>query len=591
VVERETLACVPALAILAAMNSCPSPIQNGPHSRREFIRTSTGFALGAALAAGPAFQGAASDAHDAQAGFAIVTFHCIGLYWSPSGGGLERAVRVRYRKESAPAWQEGLPMRYNPIPETEEDLADYRGSIVHLSPACAYEIELTLEGTSTTTRFTARTWSEVFPVGETVRPKDSDQPLEIAESGTPDAYRVYDGRGVTIDVKHRHDACITVDASYVILRGFTLKGAGNAANLNRAQVGAIVLRGGHHIVIEDCDISDWGRLHPATGYGFNLDSAIVSRSKTLRQLVVQRCKMHHPTHDSNTWYEPKNPTHPQGPQCISLFDTAGNHVIRYNECWSDLDHMYNDAIGGGENGSFRGAPGPDSDVYGNRVSHCWDDGLEIEGGNRNTRIWHNYIAQSMMMIGNAATSIGPLYIWRNVADRSQWQPDYHGGNFVKMGFASSEKWMTGHMYFFHNTVFRGDEWLPTGGLGGSRIVKHCVSRNKILHVRDAQKHSVSSNAANIDNSYDYDLYNGQVPAGHEAHGIRGEPVYVAKAGFDPATLTGDFQLAPESPGCAAGERIPNFSDVAGGSAPDVGAHQRGTPRMRFGVGAREGAAG
>jgi hypothetical protein len=25
-----------------------------------------------------------------------------------------------------------------------------------------------------------------------------------------------------------------------------------------------------------------------------------------------------------------------GPQCISLFNTAGNHVIRYNECYCDL---------------------------------------------------------------------------------------------------------------------------------------------------------------------------------------------------------------------------------------------------------------
>ena len=103
-----------------------------------------------------------------------------------------------------------------------------------------------------------------------------------------------------------------------------------------------------------------------------------------------------------------------GPQCISLFNTAGNHVIRYNECFSDLEHMYNDVIGGGSNGSFRGSPGPDSDIYGNLISHCWDDGLEVEGGSRNVRVWDNYITQCMMMIGNAPASIGPLYIWRNV---------------------------------------------------------------------------------------------------------------------------------------------------------------------------------
>ena len=44
-------------------------------------------------------------------------------------------------------WSEALPMRYNPIPNTDEDLADYRGSIVHLAPATTYEIQLTLAGT------------------------------------------------------------------------------------------------------------------------------------------------------------------------------------------------------------------------------------------------------------------------------------------------------------------------------------------------------------------------------------------------------------------------------------------------------------
>jgi len=44
-------------------------------------------------------------------------------------------VSVRYRKDGTSIWKEALSMRYNPIPGTDEDLADYRGSIVELSPA------------------------------------------------------------------------------------------------------------------------------------------------------------------------------------------------------------------------------------------------------------------------------------------------------------------------------------------------------------------------------------------------------------------------------------------------------------------------
>jgi len=518
---------------------------------------------------------------------AIPTFHCLGLYWSPDGGAADKEVAVRYRRQGETDWRDGLPMRYNPIPDTDEDLADYRGSVVHLAPATTYEIQLTLAGASTTASLTATTWSEEFPEGETVRGSDRETPLAITESGTPDAWRVYDGRDTTIDVRHRHESCITIDASYVIVRGFTLKGAGIADQTGRSPVGAIRIEGGHDILIEDCDVSDWGRLDPERGFGFNMDSAIFSRSAGLKRLIIQRCKLHHPTWDGSTWYEPTYPTHTMGPQCISLFNTAGNHVIRYNECYSDLEHMYNDVIGGGSNGSFRGSPGPDSDIYGNLVSHCWDDGLEVEGGNRNTRVWDNYITQSMMMIGNAATSIGPLYIWRNVCARSQWQPDASGGYFLKMGFAGGEHWMTGHQYIFHNTLFRSDEWLPTGGLGGNRIVKHTISRNNILHVRSPENRCLSEAPQNVDNDFDFDLYNGRVPQDQELRGVRGEPVYAAGAGFDSTTKTGRFQLAPSSPGAGAGQPIPNFSDGYSGTAPDMGAHQRGAPPMRFGVAAAQ----
>lgn len=515
--------------------------------------------------------------------FAIPTFHSLGVYWSPPGGQAGREVRIKYRKAGTAAWNDGLPLRYNPIAGTDEDLTDYRGSLVHLIPGTTYEIALELADTATKATFTATTWREAFPEGGTIRVGDRDAPLVVKDSGSPGSYRVYDGKNATIDVRHRHDSCITVDASYIILRNFTLRGAGAAEGSRKGTIGAITVERGHDIVVEDCDIADWGRLDPRTGFGRDYDAALYSRNSGVERLIVQRTRMHHPTHDGSTWYEPKYPTHTAGPQCITLFNTGGNHVIRFNEFDSDLEHMYNDVVGGGSNGSYRGAPGHDSDVYGNLVSHCWDDGLEVEGGCRNVRVWDNYITQCMNMIGNAPVSVGPLYVWRNVAALSQAQPGAGGANFLKMGYADGEPWMTGHMYIFHNTLFRGDGFLPTGGLGGSRIVKHTVSRNNILHVRSPRDFSASAERKNVDNDFDHDLFNGRVPKGQEAHGVRGEPVYPPDAGFDPATKAGRFALADDSPGAGAGVVIPNFSTGFRGPAPDVGAHQRGEPPRRYGV--------
>jgi hypothetical protein len=518
---------------------------------------------------------------------AVPTFHCLGLYWSPAGGAADKAVQVRYRAKDATQWSEALPMRYNPIVTTEEDRADYRGSIVHLQPGTTYEVEMTLAGTSTSARLTASTWSENFPVGETVKVESRDVPYVITEGGKPGAWRVYDGTGATIDVRHQQNSCISVNASYVILRGFVLKGAGASDNLNKKPIGAIDVALGHDVVIEGCDISDWGRLNPKTGFGFNCDSAVLCRNPEVARIVVQRCRLHHPSQDTNNWYEPKFSTHPAGPQAISFFDTAGNHVIRYNECVSDAEHKFNDAIGGGANGSYRGSPGADSDIYGNLVTHSWDDGLEVEGSGRNVRVWGNYISGAANMIANAATSIGPLYIWDNVVGRCQVTPELPGYGFMKMGNAGGVKWQTGHEYIFHNTIFAEDGWLPTGGLGGNRIVTHTISRNNILHVRSAKGHSASSAAENIDDDFDYDLFNGQVPEQHEKHGVHGEPAYAAGAGFDPQTKTGRFQLAAGSPGVEAALPIANFTGAFTGKAPDIGAHQRGEPAKIYGIGAKE----
>ncbi|MGD8241097.1 MAG: hypothetical protein PVH68_21265, partial [Armatimonadota bacterium] len=121
-----------------------------------------------------------------DAPLAIPTFHCLGLYWSPQGGSADREVTVRYRPEGGREWREALPMRYNPIPETDEDLAEYRGSIVNLDPGTAYEIELRLEGTDVLQRITASTWSEEFPIGKTISlPEVSHEKLVIEESGSP----------------------------------------------------------------------------------------------------------------------------------------------------------------------------------------------------------------------------------------------------------------------------------------------------------------------------------------------------------------------------------------------------------------------
>ena len=125
--------------------------------------------------------------------FAVPTFHCISVYWSTRIGSADKNVLVDYRPKGASEWLQALPMRYNPIGTTTEDKADYRGSIVNLTPDTEYEIHLTLEDTSITSTLEARTWSEDFPIGGTVKVGNQRRQYGITASGTVDAYVLYDG--------------------------------------------------------------------------------------------------------------------------------------------------------------------------------------------------------------------------------------------------------------------------------------------------------------------------------------------------------------------------------------------------------------
>lgn len=508
----------------------------------------------------------------------IPTFHCLGIYWSPENGQAGKNVLVKFRQAGQQAWRDGLPMRYNPI-KTPECKGDYRGSIVNLTPGATYEVALTLEGTDIRTSLTAATWSENFPIASTVKCSSGNATLKITKSGTPQGYILYDGHNAIIDTANTADDGISVDANYVILRGFTVK--------NVKQNG-IRITNGHHIVIEDCDISKWGS-EEEKGYGFDYQGGVYSNNKNLNCLVVQRCKIHNPTWNSNSWAEEHNKSrHPAGPQTIVFWEAEGNNVIRYNELFSDPNHYYNDIIGGGQNGSYRGFPGADSDIYCNYFANCWDDGIESEGGNQNVRIWNNYIENVMIPIANAATSIGPLYVWRNVSGRSYSKPgsswNLTHGPFMKMGFADSENWMTGHMYIFNNTILQPNDQGADALGGSSRIIKHCVTRNNIFNVRPTDTHSISTDKKGTDNDFDNDLLSAnRYPTDQEKHAIKGKPVYQRGTGFSFDIKTGTFQLAPDSPGYGQAVAIPNFCEPINGKVPDMGAHQSGTAPMIFGT--------
>lgn len=546
---------------------------------------------------------------------AIPTFHSLGLYWSESGGSRETICDVRYRKAGSDPWRVGYPLwcdgrsGVGAGTDAERPPNEYRGSLVNLQPGTTYEIELSLRGTDQRAALTAKTWSEKFPVARTVHlPANSAETLVITESGSPDGYILYTaapGQTATIDVANRHPYGVQIYGAHVIVRGVTIKGAWRDG---------IRLEDTHDVVIEECDISGWGRIDADAGaggegselWGMNGDAAIYSRSKTLTRVVIQRNRIHDPRTDTNSWAERRelyNTFHPRGPQAIYLIDTAGHLVIRYNEFGTDRSHRFNDVVAGDANFSWRGFPNRDSDIYGNRINTCWDDGIEAEGGNCNVRIWGNYLDDCYTGIATAATSVGPVYVFRNVFDtraRLEGRPQSEYGPFAKLG-DNHPRFGGGRRYFFHNTLLQ--QPAPAGStrtLGASsalsggtteRPMVEVVSRNNVWHLHRADRPAYSAmHPATRDNDIDYDLTPGAPPRlfgttnRFGSHLINGVPEYAWGNGAE-SRDGGKYMLTSTSPGHDAGELLPNFSDGFTGVAPDVGAHEASANPMEFGVNA------
>jgi len=123
--------------------------------------------------------------------------------------------------------------------------------------------------------------------------------LEIKDvNGSPDGYVLYTGAGggpAGIEVANQARRNVRVTrSSYLVLRGLSLTGG---------QWHGIMLGDGegdnvHDVVIENCDISNWGGSDQ-TGFGIDHHSGVYSSSSRLQRVVIQRNRIHNPRSNAN----------------------------------------------------------------------------------------------------------------------------------------------------------------------------------------------------------------------------------------------------------------------------------------------------
>lgn len=556
--------------------------------------------LNAQGSAGYQFPDGATPAVSSAALTGVATFHNIGLYWGEPTGSESNEALVRFKKSSENTWRQGLSLWYDARtfsatgqqePSTPGTVPfnnqQYRGSLVELEQNTTYDVEVMTQASGNRKIATAQitTWNETFPIGSTVTlPASQSSTYNISTGGSPGAYRLYQaaGGGSTIDGIFGIADGVVINASYVIVRGLTIK---------RVTTNGIRLAAGvHDVVIENCDISNFGSGsdgNAGESHGIGTSTAAWPGNSGITRLVIQNNLIRDPAFNTVKW-----PTHPTGSDGIFLKDTSGNSVIRYNTIRGTATKYFSDGIATGQDFSPYG-PLHNSDVYGNELSFLADDGIEAEGGNMNVRIYNNHVFKAFTLISNAGVSMGPSYVFRNVVEQTTKSGTDTQGNFYKIlgktnGAGDNPGTPVhiggGRVYLFHNTLFATvNNAFNNREMGLVNI----VSRNNIYSPTGAP----NTNTKTYMNFYstpvamwpgavllgrtdfNYDIFTGTgwTATNREVNGISGTPTYDA----------GTYQLTSGSIGRNAAVYLPNFNDQF--TTPDMGAQERGAPAIIFGT--------
>ena len=505
---------------------------------------------------------------------AVTTFHSLGVYVKYRGSVSPISIcRVRYRQVGDAEWKQGFDL----IPDRQGH--EFRGSLFHLEPDTAYELECQLYEPITDPKrvvcsasATARTWKEEVPIGQ-VRALPaglSKEPLVIRDHGKPDAWILYkapEGRTTTIDAEGQAEQAILFEnAAYVILENITIRGG---------QRDCVRISSSHHVRVRRCDIARWGDAGTRReglpkglyvdhqGRPINYHAGVrVCRSSS--QVVVEDNFIHSPRGTANSWQY----GHPMGPQGIILDRTGGNNVVRNNDLIGSETHWWNDAIESIRNADITGGPYRDADIHGNVLAFSNDDGIELDGGQVNVRFWNNWIDKALCGVSCAPNRKGPSYVFRNLIAELGEERGSTGSAF-KMG--GGVRWSPGISVILHNTIYGPGGGLRSVGYGreNDRGGYVAISRNNLF--AGSGRSDVTNISEDPRNDFDYDLTSRggvSLKSGGEEHAVTDRPRLVNVA-------RGDYRLAAGSPGIDQGCRLPGINDDFLGSAPDMGTFEFG----------------
>jgi hypothetical protein len=266
-------------------------------------------------------------------------------------------------------------------------------------------------------------------------------------------------------------------------------------------------------------------------------------------------------------------------ECRGIELSGSGHVVCYNRVRNFKDGI--DLF-----------PGPlcvASDIHNNEISESLDDGIEMDGSERNTRCYLNRLCNVFQGISVQPVYGGPIYVLRNVLYNVQME-------VFKMHNSPSGA------LFYHNTAVK--KGAPLFVWTNAKI-RNCVSRNNLL-VGTASNYAIEFSPRMVDCDFDYDCFvGGPWPWFLKWNGGRYQtveearakaPVYRHAIHLNSPGLFASGLNVPEDPtkqydsilidlrpragvGLEAGEFLPSLNH---GKTPAIGAYEPGVQLPHYG---------
>lgn len=534
------------------------------------------------------------------------TFNSIGVRWEVSGdNNLNSTMTLEFRRLGETDWQAAAPaMRAYPtirVNGAPLRLNYWGASALFLDPGQTYELRATLtdpDGGDSSEIVTATTRTPLQPdptgrqlhvvagngggdgslenpfqglasaaaaaqAGDTFHlATGTYAPFQLLASGTAEHPIVFlgDGASVVIDGGNIESGIVTLGnfdqpIGYVILEGLIIQNGAWGIDAQRT----------HNIEVRNNTIQDvWFGYTNRREFGDEMNQTICDN------VILGRSGWP----GADTPYE----------QGIDLRGTGNivchNIVQHFSDCISVL----------GDTAATFG-----NDIFGNDVSRCIDDGIEVDFNQSNVRVWRNRVLNARMGVSLQPIAGGPAYIFRNELFNIDSEPiKMHNettGFFivhntgVKHADAYSDAYTMWRNAILRNNLFLGTRYafefgttadegfrdLDYNAWGTSREIEDpdapYFKWNNERYSRLGDLQGLGIELHGVEAMFS-DLVNGMLPAS-----------YVTSA--EPNSR--DLRLVANSAAIDAGELLPNLNDgfqIDG--LPDMGAFEFGQPLPHYG---------